>query len=99
MITTELSLIICCSIFGPVSATYRLRATDNALVSRALTAWTVTSTASRAALIALWGLLADATSPRWALAVAGALLLGTPLLLPRAATDSALPWETASAPR
>lgn len=87
VIITELVLIICCSIFGPVSATYRLQTIDNDRVSRVLTAWTVTSTASRAALIALWGLLADATSPRWALATAGVLLLATPLLLPRAATE------------
>ena len=34
---------------------------------------------------ALWGLLASATSPRTAIAVAGVLILATPLLLPRRA--------------
>lgn len=84
VIATELVLILCCGIFNPVMATYRLQVTDNDRVSRVLAAWSVSSTASRAAVIALWGLLATVTSPRWALAAAGALLLATPLLLPRA---------------
>ncbi len=85
VMATELVLIICCSIFNPVMATYRLQATDNDRVSRVLAAWSVGSTASRAAVIALWGLLATLTSPRWALATAGLLLLATPLLLRHAA--------------
>jgi MFS family permease len=82
VIAVELMLIICCSIFGPISATYRLRAVDHDRVSRVLAAWSVSSTATRAALIALWGILATATSPRWALAAAGVLLLAIPFLLP-----------------
>lgn len=78
----ELALIICCSIFAPISATYRLQAVDHDRVSRVLAAWSVTSTATRAALIALWGVLATVTSPRWALAAAGVLLLAVPFLLP-----------------
>lgn len=91
VIAVELVLIICCSIFNPVMATYRLQAVDHDRVSRVLAAWSVGSTATRAALIALWGVLATATSPRWALA-AGALPLATPLLLPLGiAADSATP--------
>ena len=82
VIAVELALIICCSIFGPISATYRLQSVGHDRVSRVLAAWSVSSTASRAALIVLWGVLATVTSPRWALAVAGVLLLATPLLLP-----------------
>jgi MFS family permease len=88
VMAAELILITCCGIFNPVMATYRLQATDNDHVSRVLAAWTVSSTASRAALIALWGLLATATSPRWAITAAGVLLLATPLLLPRAVSDT-----------
>jgi hypothetical protein len=36
-----------------------------------------------AAMTALWGLLANFTSPRAAIAIAGVCLLATPLLLPR----------------
>ena len=58
-------------------------------VARTLSAWSVTSKATIAALTALWGLLASLTGPRTAIALAGVLLLATPLLLlrePRAAT-------------
>jgi len=82
VIAVEFGLILCCSVFGPISATYRLQAVDPDRVSRVLAAWSVSSTATRAVLVALWGVLATATSPRWALAAAGVLLLATPLLLP-----------------
>ena len=82
VIVVELVLIVCCSVFAPVSAAYRLRAVDHAHVSRVLAAWSVSSTAARAVLIAAWGVLATLTSPRWALAAAGALLLAVPFALP-----------------
>jgi len=82
VMTVELLLIICCSVFSPVSATYRLQAVDHDRVSRVLAAWSVSGTATRAVLVALWGVLATAASPRWALAAAGLLLLAMPLLLP-----------------
>jgi Transmembrane secretion effector len=97
VIAVELVLIICCSIFGPISATYRLQSVGHDRVSRVLAAWSVSSTAVRAALIALWGVLATVTSPRWALAAAGMLLLATPLLLPLGrATDTAAPQASES---
>ena len=82
VIAVELALIVCCSVFGPVSATYRLQAVASDRISRVLAAWSVSSTATRAVLVALWGLLAAATSPRWALAAAGLLLLAAALVLP-----------------
>ena len=51
--------------------------------TRTLSAWSVTSNATIAALTALWGLLACITSPRTAIAIAGILILATPFLLPR----------------
>jgi hypothetical protein len=54
-----------------------------------LSAWSIGSSAAIAILSALGGLLADATSPRTAIAVAGLLILASPLLLPRR-QDSAL---------
>jgi hypothetical protein len=64
-------------------ATYRLEHTDKDRIARTLTAWSVSSSAATAVLTALWGLLAGITSPRTALAIAGLLILATPLLLPR----------------
>jgi hypothetical protein len=43
----------------------------------------VSSSLTIAALTAVWGVLASVAGPRVAIAVAGILLLGTPLLLPR----------------
>jgi MFS family permease len=83
VMAVELGLIICCSVFGPVYATYRLDHTPADRVARTLSAWSVTSKATIAALTALWGLLATIAGPRTALAVAGVLLLATPVLLPR----------------
>jgi hypothetical protein len=70
-------------VFNPVLATYRLEQIATDLAARTLSAWSVTSSATIAALTALWGLLASITSPRAAIAIAGLLILTTPLLLPR----------------
>jgi hypothetical protein len=61
--------------FGLVTETNR--------IARTLSAWSVTSNITIAALTALWGLLAGLLGPRAAIAIAGILLLMTPLLLPR----------------
>jgi hypothetical protein len=51
--------------------------------ARTLSAWSVSSTLTLAALTALWGLLAHIIGPRSAIAIAGLLMLATPVLLPR----------------
>jgi MFS family permease len=83
VIAVQLGLITCMGVFNPVFATYRLAQTATDRVARTLSAWSVTSNATIAALTALWGLLASITSPRTAIAIAGLLILATPLLLPR----------------
>ncbi|MEV5151120.1 MFS transporter [Streptomyces werraensis] len=83
VIVVEFGLITSMGVFNPVFSTHRLERTPADRVVRTLSAWSATSKASIAALAALWGLLASVTGPRTAIAVAGALLLATPLLLPR----------------
>ncbi len=83
VIAVELGLITCISVFNPVFATYRLDQTATDRVARILSAWSVTSNITIASMTALWGLLASITSPRTAIAIAGVLMLATPLLLPR----------------
>jgi MFS family permease len=83
VIAVQLGLVTCMGVFNPVFATYRLDQTATDRVARTLSAWSVTSNATIAALTALWGLLASITSPRTAIAIAGLLILTTPLLLPR----------------
>jgi hypothetical protein len=83
VIAVELVLITCIGVFSPVLAAYRLEQTPKDRVARVLSAWSVTSSATTAVLTALWGLLAGITGARAAIAIAGLLLLATPLLLPR----------------
>lgn len=83
VIAVELAIIISMSLYNPVLATYRLEHTPRDRVARTLSAWSISSSAAIATLSALGGLLAAATSPRTAIAVAGLLILASPLLLPR----------------
>ncbi|GAA0289055.1 MFS transporter [Streptomyces polychromogenes] len=90
----EFGLILCCGVFNPLCATYRLRHTPQDRVVRTLSAWSVTTKGATALLTAAWGLLGTLLGPRPALALAGVLLLATPLLLPRrAATARPAPQE------
>jgi predicted MFS family arabinose efflux permease len=84
VIAVQLGLVTCAGVFNPVFATYRLNQTPADRVASTLSAWSVSSSATIAALTALWGLLASVTSARTGIAIAGLLLLlATPLLLPR----------------
>ena len=87
VIAAQLGLVTSVGVFNPVYATYRLEQTPGDRVARTLAAWSATSSATIAALTALWGLLAALTSPRAAIAAAGLLLLATPLLLPRGSAE------------
>jgi predicted MFS family arabinose efflux permease len=83
VMAVEMGLIFSCSVFNPVLATYRLEQTPPDRVARVLSAWSVSTRASIAALTALGGLLATFTGPLAAIGIVGGLMLGTPLLLPR----------------
>jgi hypothetical protein len=83
VVAVQLGLVTCCGVFNPVLAAYRLEQIAPDRVARTLSAWSVSTSLSIAALTALWGLLATITSLRVAIAMAGLLLLATPLLLPR----------------
>ncbi|MBE1490907.1 MFS transporter [Plantactinospora soyae] len=83
VIAVELAIIISMSLYNPVLATYRLEHIPGDRIARTLSAWSISSSAAIAILSALGGLLANATSPRTAIAVAGMLILASPLLLPR----------------
>jgi MFS family permease len=83
VIVLQLGLITSIGVFNPVMATYRLEQTAPDRVARMLSAWSISSSATTAALTALWGVLAAMTGPRVAIGIAGGVLLLTPLLLPR----------------
>ncbi|MFI5494031.1 MFS transporter [Actinoplanes sp. NPDC051859] len=82
VVAVQFGLVACMGVFNPVFATYRLEQTASDRVARTLAAWSVTSSATIAALTAVWGVLATVTSLRTAIAAAGIVLLATPLLLP-----------------
>ncbi|WP_404962807.1 MFS transporter [Streptomyces sp. 147326] len=83
VIAVEFGLITCMGVFNPVFATYRLEQVPPDRIARTLSAWSVTSKLTIAALTAMWGLLAGITGPRTAIAIAGLLILITPFLLSR----------------
>ena len=83
VVVLEMGLITTISVYNPVLATHRLEQTGPDNVTRVLSAWSITTKTSIASCTALWGLIATATSPRFSLGLAGALLLASPLLLPR----------------
>jgi MFS family permease len=85
VVLVEFGVITCCGVFNPVYATYRLEQTPADRVVRTLSAWSVSTKLSIAALTALWGVLAGLAGTRTAIGAAGVLLLATPLLLPRRA--------------
>ncbi|WP_327694775.1 MFS transporter [Streptomyces sp. NBC_00459] len=83
VMVVQFGLITSMGVFNPVYATYRLQHTPADRVARTLSAWSVSSKLTVAALTALWGLLAALTTPLTAVGAAGVLILATPLLLPR----------------
>ncbi|MFE3996461.1 MFS transporter [Streptomyces goshikiensis] len=94
----EFGLILCCGVFNPVCATYRLERTPADRVARTLSAWAVTTKAGTALLTAVWGVLGALLGPRTAIGLAGVLLLATPLLLPRRAAARDTEPEAEPAP-
>ena len=83
VMAAQFGLVTCIGVYNPVLATYRLEQAGQWRVARVLSAWSISTSTSIAALTALWGLLAELTSPRIGIAIAGVLILATPLLLPR----------------
>lgn len=79
----QLAMVTCIGVFNPLLATARLTETAPDRVARTLTAWSVSTSAAIALTTAAWGWVAAATTPRTAIALAGVLLLASPLLLPR----------------
>jgi MFS family permease len=85
VVAIQLGLVTCVGVFNPLYVTERLEATAPDRVARTLSAWSATGNLTIAAMTALWGLLAGLAGLRAAIALAGVLLLATPLLLPRRA--------------
>jgi MFS family permease len=98
VIGLQFALMISIGVFNPIFATYRLEQTATERISRTLSAWSVSSSATIALMTALWGVLASGVGLRAAIAAAGLLALPTPLLLPRPGKKAQRPAETSEAP-
>ncbi|WP_432108981.1 MFS transporter [Streptomyces sp. AA1529] len=83
VLTVEALLIFSAGVFNPLNTTERLRRAPTGRVAQVLSAWSISSKLAQAAFILAWGALGTLTGPLTAITVAGLLLLGTPLLLPR----------------
>jgi MFS family permease len=84
----QFGIVASVGVFNPVFAAYRLGQIEMDRTARTLSAWSITSSVTIAALTALWGVLAGLAGVRTAVAIAGLLLLATPLLLPRQRSQS-----------
>ena len=93
VIAVEFALVTSCGVYNPVMATYRLQQTETQRVSRVLSAWSVSTSISIALMTLVWGALGGLLGPRVAIAIAGGLMLLTPLLLPWRATRAAAAAE------
>lgn len=82
VLVLQFGIVASMGVFNPVFAAYRLEQIEMDRTARTLSAWSITSSATIAALTALWGVLAGLAGARPAIALAGLLLLATPLLLP-----------------
>ena len=80
MIAVQFGLITCMGVFNPVFATYRLEHTATDRVARTLSAWSITSSLTVAALTAL-GVCWPPGRPARGDRGRRLLLLATPLLL------------------
>jgi MFS family permease len=83
VIVVEGLLIACMGIFNPISGTERLQRAPVEHAAQVVSAWSITSKLSQATCMVVWGVIATLTGPLAAIAVAGVLLLGAPLLLPK----------------
>jgi MFS family permease len=92
----QLALVTSCGVFNPVSATYRLEQIPTDRLARTLAAWTITSKLTVATLTAAWGVLASVAGVRVAIAVAGVIMLATPLSLPTRSRLESLDDEPAA---
>ena len=97
IILSDSLLLLCAGAFNPTFATYRMNATSDDHMARVNAAWSISSKAIQPVFIAAAGLLAAATSPRTAIAVAASVLLASVILLPWR-TPTPTPSKRISAP-
>jgi MFS family permease len=79
---SQLGVLISSGAFNPTFATYRMRATEDAFMSRVSAAWSISTRVAQPIMITAGGLLAAVTSTRVSLGILAALVLTSIALLP-----------------
>ncbi|MET0425461.1 MAG: MFS transporter [Actinoplanes sp.] len=82
VIAVESLVIFGSGVFNPSFATYRMTETEDGYLSRVIACWSVASRTAQPIGILLGGALAAATSVRFALLIAGVVVLSSVVLLP-----------------
>jgi len=92
----EFLLVLFAGMFSPTFATYRMKATDDAHMSRVVMAWSITNKLVQPAFIAAAGVLAAVAGARTAIAVLAGILVTGVALLPWGAPRSTPKWPSAT---
>ena len=79
---SQFLLLVCAGAFNPAFVTYRMRVTEDAYMSRVLSAWAISQRVAQPIMITVGGVLAALTTTRISLAVVGCVLLTSAALLP-----------------
>lgn len=78
----QFAIVRCMGVFNSIYAALRLESIEKDQAAVVLAAWSISSNAAKAILTVLFGVVAQVTSARMAIALAGIALVATPLLLP-----------------
>ncbi|MEU1536838.1 MFS transporter [Actinacidiphila glaucinigra] len=89
MITADTFLLLAAGVFNPSFTTYRMAATDDGVMTRVVTAWSVGSKTAQPLSMLVGGAVAAVGGVRAAILVAGVLCVASALLLPWRALPSA----------
>ncbi|WP_225840383.1 MFS transporter [Streptomyces sp. NK08204] len=82
IVAIDTGLLFAVGVFNPAFAAYRMAVTDDHVIARVVTAWSVSAKTAQPACMLAAGLLASQVGVRPALLVAGTLCLASAALLP-----------------
>ncbi|MDO5663482.1 MAG: MFS transporter, partial [Brachybacterium sp.] len=82
LIACDTAMLLCAGAFNPLFVAHRMAQIPDHLMARASSAWSITNRVVQPIAMLLAGLLAAATSTRWAIAIVGVGLIASCALLP-----------------
>jgi hypothetical protein len=79
---SQFMMLLFAAVFNPAFTTFRMNATPDSLMARVSAAWSVSAKSIQPLFIAVGGVLATWSSPRWSLGAAGILCVASAAFLP-----------------